>query len=596
MDAAVRTRETMPVARFLEMMPLSIKVCSMSVLVRYTRSWACTGRSEIEGTATTYNSTRTRPKPHALLRYLVGRPGRLLSKDELIRAIWGPVVVTDDSLVQCVGELRAALGDREQKLIKTLPRRGYMLDTSIDTSIDTSSDSVAPRVAEPAAAPGGKVPVRWWLWPGIGALAVGAAGAAWQMQMRAQPPLRIDDEIAARRAVAVLTLVDADEPSGVSVLGNALADDIGTQVSLRQGMRVIGRSATARYDAAAPDAERIGRELKVRYVLSGRVVRDGGRIAVDSQLTSVATGEVLRLNRSDYATESDALRSNFGQRIASALRVQYYEIESARASQPGHQPDAVDLTLMGWRDLNRFNTRDDLLRGRSRFEAALRVDARSVMAAQGLGVSHLLELGSSMSPTPQRQLDLCEQALRHALQLGPDVPENLAAWGDVLVLRGQAGAALGVYNKALAINPSYAHGHLRLAHALIRQGRVDEALQHIDKARGLGPGDMRLLHTLYGLSAEAAFVQGRDAEAAGQLQQWAAEYPNHGRPYAMLAAIEALQGRDAEAAVHMTKHRELLPGNTVAYFLLTNPSDDPGYLRQRARLVEGLRKAGLPER
>jgi DNA-binding winged helix-turn-helix (wHTH) protein len=73
-----------------------------------------------------------RPKPLALLRHLLKNPARLLMKDELIAALWGPAVVTDDSLVQCVGDLRAALDDRNLRLIKTLPRRGYMLDTTVE--------------------------------------------------------------------------------------------------------------------------------------------------------------------------------------------------------------------------------------------------------------------------------------------------------------------------------------------------------------------------------------------------------------------------------------------------------------------------------
>src|SRR5260221_2014809 len=65
-----------------------------------------------------------RPKTFALLVYLVRYPGRLLNKDELMEAVWPNVVVTDDSLVQCMSELRAALCDSDQHLIKTVPRRG----------------------------------------------------------------------------------------------------------------------------------------------------------------------------------------------------------------------------------------------------------------------------------------------------------------------------------------------------------------------------------------------------------------------------------------------------------------------------------------
>jgi predicted Zn-dependent protease len=95
--------------------------------------------------------------------------------------------------------------------------------------------------------------------------------------------------------------------------------------------------------------------------------------------------------------------------------------------------------------------------------------------------------------------------------------------------------------------------------------------------------------------ADLAFAQGRDDEAYEILRTWAAESPNNGRPYLMLAAIDALHGRMAAATANMTKHRKMLPLSNVAYVVMTYPSTDPGFLAQRARLVEGLRKAGLPE-
>ena len=63
----------------------------------------------------------------------------------------------------------------------------------------------------------------------------------------------------------------------------------------------------------------------------------------------------------------------------------------------------------------------------------------------------------------------------------------------------------------------------------------------------------------------------------------------------MLAAIDALHGRMAAAAANMTKHSQMVPLSNIAYVVMTYPSTDPGFLAQRARLVEGLRKAGLPE-
>src|SRR5713226_512944 len=71
---------------------------------------------------------KLRPKPFEALKYLVENPGRLISKTELIEVIWPDTAVTDDSLVQCMMEVRRALGDDAQQTIKTVPRRGYIFD------------------------------------------------------------------------------------------------------------------------------------------------------------------------------------------------------------------------------------------------------------------------------------------------------------------------------------------------------------------------------------------------------------------------------------------------------------------------------------
>src|SRR6267142_6418230 len=74
---------------------------------------------------------KLRPKPFEALKYLVENPGRLISKGELIQTIWPDTAVTDDSLVQCLREVRRALGDERQQIIKTVPRRGYIFDREV---------------------------------------------------------------------------------------------------------------------------------------------------------------------------------------------------------------------------------------------------------------------------------------------------------------------------------------------------------------------------------------------------------------------------------------------------------------------------------
>src|SRR5467141_3655938 len=81
---------------------------------------------------------KLRPKPFEALKYLVQNPGRLISKTELIQTIWPDTAVTDDSLVQCLMEVRRALGDEAQQIIKTVPRRGYIFDRPVSDSASTA--------------------------------------------------------------------------------------------------------------------------------------------------------------------------------------------------------------------------------------------------------------------------------------------------------------------------------------------------------------------------------------------------------------------------------------------------------------------------
>lgn len=549
-----------------------------------------------------------RPKPLALLRYLLAHPGRLLGKQELISALWGGTVVTDDSLVQCVGELRNAIGDREQRLIRTLPRRGYLFDAQIEPATPAGSPQLqAPDVLKPTARPSIALALRWrrWLIAGLCLIALTLGGAAWLWRVQAPVgQLNIDAEMAARRAVAVLPPTDPGTiDGGVSTLGAAVADAIVTHASLRSrpASSVVGRASTGAYSPESPDVARMGRELKVKYVVSGRVQRQDGRVEIVTQVTSVDTGQVLTLDQSSFPSDAAALQSNVGARIAAALRTRFPEFERARftgtgtGTSTGPGADPVDLALAGWRDINRFITREDLERGRQRLESAGASDSRSVMVAQGMGVTYLVEFAGLMSPSPARTLDLAEQHLKKALDLDPNLQENLAAWGDVLRFRGQLQAAETVARRVLDGNPRYATAQLSLAAILIRQGRVEEAQSWIDKVQALQSTDLRLMRALYGASLDGAFTAGNDAQAREWAGRWIAQYPTSGWPWAAMAALEALAGRDDEAAAAMARHRALLPDSNLDYVRQLRPSDSPRYRAATERLLAGLRKAGLPE-
>jgi tetratricopeptide (TPR) repeat protein len=107
------------------------------------------------------------------------------------------------------------------------------------------------------------------------------------------------------------------------------------------------------------------------------------------------------------------------------------------------------------------------------FEFAVAADPKSIEASAGLGAGRTsLEFYYFHSAAPRDKLDAAEKALKHALELGPDHPQNLAAWADMLFLRQKPGEAFWVWRKALEVSPVSAYAHVRLASALVKQGRL----------------------------------------------------------------------------------------------------------------------------
>jgi TolB-like protein/Flp pilus assembly protein TadD len=504
---------------------------------------------------------------------------------------------TQDSVRHRLHATFEDLGDQHVKNIPYLVR-AFRVDCGAIGGKAASSSAADATGRAPRTSNGGHGPsstrLRWTLTVGaVLLLGLGFAGAAWHWYPVA-PTVSIDAEIMNRRATAVIAFGDKRGTALGSTLGEDMADSIAEHL-VRDGVRVIGRAATVRQDPAAPEFERIGREQGVRFALAGRVTRASTRILVNTYLTEIASGTVHRLHEAAFGSDEDAVRSNYASAVAIALNVRFHELEAIRARLPGREKSPVDALALGWHELDRSNTKGELEGARARFEFAAAADPKSVEASAGLGLAHLLEFYDFHSASPGAKLDVAEKALKRALELGPGDPTSLAAWADMLLLRQRPDEAFWVWRKALEISPEHENAQVRLANALVKQGRYGEAGEHMGKVTDLQPFQLRRRQWLVQSMADSAFAQGKDDEAYELLKKWAAEFPNNGRPYLMLAAIDALHGRDAAAAAHMAKHRQMLPLSSISYVVLTYPSTDPSFLAQRTRLVDGLRKAHLPE-
>lgn len=172
-----------------------------------------------------------RPKSFEVLRYLVESAGRLVSKDELIRAVWPNVIVTDESLTRCVSDVRLALGDRDQRIVKTVPKRGYLFATLI-SSPPTDSESETFK-APPAEAP-------------------------------AAPP---------RLSIVVLPFANLGGGDEQDYFVDAITALLTTDLSRIPGSFVIARHTAFALRGTGLGIKQIGRELGVRYVMEGSVGR-----------------------------------------------------------------------------------------------------------------------------------------------------------------------------------------------------------------------------------------------------------------------------------------------------------------------------------
>jgi hypothetical protein len=114
-----------------------------------------------------------------------------------------------------------------------------------------------------------------------------------------------------------------------------------------------------------------------------------------------------------------------------------------------------------------------------------------------------------------------------------------------------------------------------------------------ERRREHGVSDWRRQAFFYQLFADKAALQGHDDESREWLLRWNAEYPDDGRPYLMLAAIDALNGRDEQAKSNMARHRQLLPRSNLKYVAMLYPTANPAVMNARAQPARGMRRAGF---
>ena len=378
---------------------------------------------------------------------------------------------------------------------------------------------------------------------------------------------------------------------------DGVTESLTTDLSRIRGSFVIGRNTAFTYKGKAVDLKQIGRELNVRYVLEGSIQRSGDRMRVNVQLIDAQSGNHLWAERFDKpVADFFEMQDEIVARLANQLSTEIASVE-ARRSERVTNPDALDLFLQGMAWFNKGPTSDSLSQARGFFERALAVDPGHVDALVFRASVDLLTATYLLTDDKAARLAAAEAGLLKALTVAPDHARAHMALGTVLGWTKRAEQAIAECERALAIDHNLAFAHALIGMRKVYLGRAEETEAHVQEALRLSPRDTMAHYWLTFVGISKIYL-GRYEEAVNWLRRSVQANRNNSMTHTTLAAALANDGRQEEAR---TAARELLAlnpkftidgfGHFFAFFY-----DIPINNAGRERIVEGLRKAGLPER
>lgn len=345
---------------------------------------------------------------------------------------------------------------------------------------------------------------------------------------------------------------DPDEDYFSDGLTEEMIAQLGNLQPARLG--VIARTSAMRYKKTGKPIDEIGRELKVDYVLEGSVRRAGGQVRITAQLIQVTDQTHLWAENYDRALSNIfAIQNDVAGRIARSLALELLPARrAALENAPNRSPAAYEAYLKGRYYWNR-RTEEELKKGLERFEQAVAIDPDYALAHVGIADSYNM-LADYGALAPGEALPQAIVAARRALSLNPDLAEALAAqtWAEWVFNLNWEAAEQG-FERAAALNPSYATTYQLYAHYLRTLGRREEALVEAKRARELDPLSL-IINAVLGWH----YYLARDPDKAiEQCKQTIEIDPNFPRVHSYLGWAYLQKGLAKEAIVEMERARDL---------------------------------------
>jgi TolB-like protein/Flp pilus assembly protein TadD len=495
------------------------------------------------------------PQVFDLIVFLIENRERVVSRDDLIAAIWNGRVVSESTFTSRINSARRALDDsgKSQHLIRTLPRKGFRFVGEIREA----NERMPPQAAAVPASSGGPDSDR------------GKVGST-----------------AARRA-SIAVMPFADRSAATVVPGgpaDGLVHDVITRIAKLRSLFVIAQGTVFALRDRRVAPEEAGRMLNVDYVVSGSFCRQDKRFTVSVELVDTRTArivwaEVFNLKIDDTFVVLDEL----GNKIVASIAQEIETLERNRAIvKPPNSLDAWEAHHRGLWHMYRF-TRADNEQAQHFFETAVRLDPTFAPPLAGLSFTHFQ---NAFQDWAKREVEASRayDAARQGLMVDDRDPAAHWAMGRALWLRGDPDQSIIEFTQAVDLSPNFALAHYNLGFVNATAGDPQAAIPSCDYSRDLSPHDP-MLFGMFGARAMALVRLRRFDEAA----DWAVKAAARPNAFAHILAIAAfslaLAGRLDEARGYLASIRNTLPHYGIEDFLtaMRFESDGGSLFREGAK-------------
>jgi TolB-like protein/class 3 adenylate cyclase/Flp pilus assembly protein TadD len=426
-------------------------------------------------------------------------------------------------------------------------------------------------------------------WPATQAVSGPATGTSASLQ--ATPAERMSPP---RSSIVVLPFANIGGDPEQEYFVDGVTGSLTTDLSRMSGMSVIGRNTAFTYKGRHVDLKHLGHELGARYVLEGSVQRMGNRMRVNAQLIDTENGNQLWAERFDKpVADLFEMQDEIVARLARQLGTQLTTAEARRAERTPN-PNSLDLYFQGMTWVAKGSTAEHLSRARSYFERALTIDPGNIQALVLTANVDLVRATSAATIDRAAQLAATEVTLSKVLSMAPDHAFAHACFGWLHIVTNRAVQGIAECERALVLDRNLASAHALIGLAKIGTGRAEETEAHVQEALRLSPRDT-FAYTWMSIAGFAKILLGSDDEAVARYRRSIEMNRNHPLTCFHLAAALAHLNRLEEAQYTVQAGLALNPAFTVHRYRVSGLSDNQTYLAQHARVVEGMRKAGVPE-